>query len=103
MKMRLIVVLLFICPVLVFAKIGGGDIKYKPKNAGPVVFSHEYHVNLKGQKCTNCHFHPFQTAAKSYKMNMQALTKGDFCGKCHNGKEAFDLKSQENCSKCHQK
>jgi c(7)-type cytochrome triheme protein len=38
----------------------------------------------------------------SYKMNMETLTKGKFCGLCHNGKDGFDLVTQQNCKKCHQ-
>lgn len=101
MHVRIIIAALII-PAVAIAKIGGGDVKYKPKNAGTVVFRHEYHVTLKGQKCTNCHFQPFQMTAGTYKMNMQMLTKGEFCGKCHNGKVAFDLRSQESCEKCHE-
>jgi c(7)-type cytochrome triheme protein len=37
----------------------------------------------------------------SYKMDMKTLTKGDFCGLCHDGKKAFDLKSPGNCKRCH--
>lgn len=89
-------------PSLVFAKVGGGDVKYNPKGAGRVIFRHEYHVNLKGQKCTNCHYKPFQMTSGSYKMDMNTLTKGQFCGLCHNGKDAFGLTGNENCKKCHE-
>ncbi len=94
-------VLMFI-PCGAFAKVGGGDIEYNPKGAGKVVFRHEYHVSLKGQKCTNCHYKAFQMSKGSYKMDMQKLTKGQFCGVCHNGKNTFDLTSSNNCKRCHQ-
>jgi c(7)-type cytochrome triheme protein len=29
------------------------------------------------------------------------LTKGSFCGKCHNGEKSFDVKDTKNCVKCH--
>jgi len=29
-----------------------------------------------------------------YKMDMSKLTKGDFCGKCHNGQKSFDVKAR---------
>ena len=82
-------------------KVGGGDITFSPKNAGQVTFSHEAHVKGKGIKCTGCHYQIFQMAQGSYKMDMSKLTKGDFCGKCHNGQKSFDVKVTENCAKCH--
>ena len=41
-------------------------------------------------------------SAGSFKMKMETLTKGQFCGVCHNGKDAFDLVSSQNCKRCHQ-
>jgi c(7)-type cytochrome triheme protein len=81
--------------------VGGGDLTFKPKNAAPVVFSHEKHVVEHGLKCTGCHYQIFQMARGSYKMNMSKITKGDFCGKCHNGQKAFDVKDKKNCTRCH--
>lgn len=82
-------------------KVGGGDIQFTPKNASPVMFSHQRHVKDKGIKCTGCHYQIFQMSQGSYKMDMSKLTKGDFCGKCHNGQKSFDVKAPENCVKCH--
>ena len=82
-------------------KIGGGDLTFNPKGAKPVIFSHEMHVNSKGLKCTGCHYHVFQMTKGSYKMDMSKLTKGVFCGKCHNGQKSFDVKDHANCAKCH--
>jgi c(7)-type cytochrome triheme protein len=105
MKKYVVILLLIICLVLPYAaaaqKVGGGDIKFTPKNASPVMFSHETHVKGKGIKCTGCHYQIFQMAQGSYKMDMSKLTKGDFCGKCHNGQKSFDVKSTENCVRCH--
>ncbi len=92
---------LILCTAAVAQKVGGGDIKFTPKNASPVVFSHEAHVKGKGIKCTGCHYQIFHMAQGSYKMDMSKLTKGDFCGKCHNGQKSFDVKSPDNCVKCH--
>jgi len=89
-------------PFSAFAqKVGGGDLTFTPKNAAPVVFSHEKHVNGQGLKCTGCHYQIFQMAQGSYKMDMSKITKGDFCGKCHNGQKGFDVKEQKNCVRCH--
>ncbi|HUJ16854.1 MAG TPA: c(7)-type cytochrome triheme domain-containing protein [Nitrospirota bacterium] len=97
-----LVVALVLLPLFVQGKVGGGDVEYKPKGAGHVLFQHEYHVNLKGAKCNNCHYKPFSmSGGGSYKMDMKMLTKGDFCGLCHDGKKAFDLKSPRNCKRCH--
>ncbi len=82
-------------------KVGGGDLTFSPKNAKPVVFSHELHVKSKGIKCTACHYQIFQMSKGSNKIDMSKITKGDFCGKCHNGQKAFDVKDQKNCDRCH--
>lgn len=98
-------VFVIICLVIPFTStarsIGGGDITFKPKGATPVVFSHEFHVKSKGLKCTGCHYQLFQMTQGSYKMDMKKLTKGDFCGKCHNGQKSFDVKESKNCVMCH--
>ena len=102
-KLVLPALVLFITMTTVGAaeNVGGGDIKFTPKNANPVTFSHEAHVKSKGIKCTGCHYQIFHMAQGSYKMDMAKLTKGDFCGKCHNGQKSFDVKSPDNCVKCH--
>lgn len=108
--MKRIAVVLVLAGLLLFSlsapviaqKVGGGDIRFAAKSAGPVVFSHEKHVKDKGLKCTGCHYQIFQMAQGSYKMDMSKLTKGEFCGKCHNGQKSFDVKDQKNCGRCHQ-
>jgi c(7)-type cytochrome triheme protein len=82
-------------------KVGGGDLTFTPANASPVVFSHETHVKGKGIKCTGCHYQIFQMTQGSNKIDMAKITKGDFCGKCHNGQKAFDVKDEKNCVRCH--
>lgn len=102
---KFMVVFLLLClsvPVIAAAEVvGGGDLTFKPKGATPVVFSHQIHVNVKGLKCSGCHYHVFQMSKGSYKMDMSKITKGDFCGKCHNGGKSFDVKDSNNCAKCH--
>jgi c(7)-type cytochrome triheme protein len=98
----LIVAACLMIPFSVFGqKVGGGDLTFRPKNASPVVFSHDKHVNGQGLKCTGCHYQIFQMAQGTYKMDMSKITKGDFCGKCHNGQKAFDVKDPRNCTRCH--
>jgi c(7)-type cytochrome triheme protein len=90
-----------LAPLTALSKIGGGDIEFKPKGTGMVTFKHEQHVNYKGFKCADCHYKTFQMGGTSYKMDMSALTKGAFCGKCHEGKKAFDVKDANSCKRCH--
>jgi c(7)-type cytochrome triheme protein len=98
----LFVLICILMPVIASAQaVGGGDLTFKPKGATQVVFSHQIHVSVKGLKCSGCHYHVFQMTKGSYKMDMSKITKGDFCGKCHNGQKAFDVKDDKNCSKCH--
>ena len=93
----------FALPCAAAAKVGGGDVTYEPKGVGKVVFTHEYHVSLKNQKCGNCHYKTFQmkSGESTYKMDMSMLTKGQFCGSCHDGKSAFDVKDASSCKRCH--
>jgi c(7)-type cytochrome triheme protein len=92
----------FLLPFSALAqKVGGGDLTFTSKKASPVLFSHERHVSEKGLKCTGCHYQIFQMAQGSYKMDMSKITKGEFCGKCHNGQKAFDVKDPKNCNRCH--
>ncbi len=101
----IVTVVLLVCALItgvaVAQKVGGGDLTFSPKNSGKVLFSHERHVADKGLKCTGCHYHVFQMTQGSYKMDMSKITKGDFCGKCHNGQKSFDVKDAKNCDKCH--
>jgi c(7)-type cytochrome triheme protein len=104
MKPAILACLALLCMVSSVAlaeTIGGGDLTFTPKNAAPVVFSHRMHVNGKGLKCSGCHYQVFQMSKGSYKMDMSKITKGDFCGKCHNGQKSFDVKDPNNCTKCH--
>lgn len=103
-RLTVLILLLFLVSaggIAVADTIGGGDITFRPANAKPVLFSHERHVNDKGLKCTGCHYQIFQMTKGSYKMEMSKITKGDFCGKCHNGIKAFDANDSEQCGRCH--
>ena len=93
--------LVLVAAISASAGTGGGDLTYKPQNAKPVTFSHEEHVNLKELKCSACHNHTFQMGKDEDKMDMSKMTKGLFCGHCHNGAKAFDVKDKANCNRCH--
>jgi len=95
------VIMSVLCGTVAFGSAGGGDLTYKPKGAMPVIFSHEQHVTIKELKCSACHNHTFQMAKNSDKMDMAKLSKGQFCGHCHNGERCFDVKDKANCMRCH--
>lgn len=98
----LFALILSLLPLTAISKVGGGDITYTPKAANKVVFQHEYHVRLKGMRCNNCHYKTFQMRGNSeYSMDMTTLTKGKFCGSCHDGTKAFSVKDAAVCARCH--
>lgn len=82
-------------------QFGGGDLLFTPEKAPPVWFSHKNHLKTERLKCAGCHYRFFQMAHGSWKMDMEKMTKGVFCGECHNGQTSFDVKDRENCSRCH--
>ncbi len=84
------------------AVVGGGDLTFKPENAKPVTFSHDQHVSVNGLKCSVCHNSTmFHMAKGADQMDMDKFTKGQFCGHCHNGAQAFDVKDKASCGRCH--
>ena len=92
---------LLIHPVAFAQPDGGGDLTFTPQNAPPVVFSHNKHMKERGLKCSGCHYQLFQMAQGSYKMDMESITKEEFCGRCHNGQVSFDVQDPKKCSCCH--
>jgi len=84
---------------VVSARIGGGDIKYSIKRVGEVTFSHDTHVDAMGFNCTECHPSTFATKEMHKPVKMIHRRQSQSCGMCHDGKQAFDLRS--NCYICH--
>jgi c(7)-type cytochrome triheme protein len=84
-------------------KVGGGDIKYVPKGAGEVTFSHESHAKTAKLKCTECHTKIFPMKKKGVTMSKEDHAKEESCGICHNGKKAFAQTTEADCAKCHKK
>lgn len=101
MKIVEMVLILTLGAGFVWGATGGGDKLFTPKGAKPVFFSHDRHVNVRGAKCSACHYHAFQMSPQSYEITMEKLNKGDLCGICHNGERSFDVKDEANCGKCH--
>jgi c(7)-type cytochrome triheme protein len=107
MKRKVIILATLLCfmlPLGIPAQVhlGGGNIRFSPKGAKPVIFNHEKHLAVTEHKCSICHSGDFQMEKGSNKMNMSMMTKGHFCGTCHNGKTAFDVEDLAQCKKCHQ-
>lgn len=82
----------------VWSVVGGGEVVFVT-GGGRVQFSHDVHVTMKGKKCTACHYALFTTRARHITNKMKDMEEGRSCGACHNGQDAFDVRS--NCTKCH--
>jgi c(7)-type cytochrome triheme protein len=98
-KILFVLTTLLLVSPFALAQVGGGNITFKT-SAGDVVFSHENHIAT-GAKCQSCHPKPFLTTDQHKKVKMTQMYKGESCGKCHNGKVAFNVKKE--CKSCHQK
>lgn len=61
------------------------------------VFKHDAH---RGVECATCHTKLFPLQKTKDVATMDDINAGKSCGKCHNGKIAFDA---GNCGKCHPK
>ncbi|MDI6753176.1 MAG: cytochrome c3 family protein [Thermodesulfobacteriota bacterium] len=84
---------------IALGRIGGGDIKYAVKRVGEVTFSHDTHIEAMGFNCTECHPITFVTKEQHKPAKMIHRRQSQSCGKCHDGKQAFDLRG--NCYICH--
>jgi c(7)-type cytochrome triheme protein len=65
---------------------------------GAVYFPHWVHRMR--FTCNVCHDALFPMAAGQSDMTMDAMRAGESCGRCHNGRIAFDT-GPRNCSRCH--
>jgi c(7)-type cytochrome triheme protein len=66
-----------------------------------VVFSHETHVPLAGNRCTTCHPRTFRILAPTTHIEHREMEAGRSCGSCHDGHQAFDVRDSTACSSCH--
>jgi len=73
------------------------DIAFKVKGISGVNFSHEIHTGM--YSCKDCHTKTFPYKAGAKHFTMSEMDKGNSCGACHNGKDAFTVGG--NCDKCH--
>jgi c(7)-type cytochrome triheme protein len=68
--------------------------------AGAVTFSHNFHTQA--YKCADCHTRIFPYKAGVAKATMTDMEQGRSCGACHNkDKDAFSVKDDKLCEKCH--
>jgi len=67
------------------------------KTALPSTFDHEIHALQ--YNCSKCHPWIFLMSRGSVRVTMKDISNGEFCGACHDGKEAF---SSSECGRCHQ-
>jgi len=76
-----------------------GNVFMTCVNAGPVTFSHTYHVKL--YACTDCHnkVFPLGYPKERPRRSMTDMDEGKSCGACHDDYTAFT--TRENCVRCH--
>ncbi len=87
------------------AVMPGQKKEYAGGAMGKVVFDGKAHADKK-LACPVCHVKPklfSQKKEEAAKMTMAAMNEGKFCGSCHNGKQAFSVKTPADCAKCHKK
>ena len=70
---------------------------------GQVTFNHESHVDANAPSCTSCHPKAFRilkagATVDGKTITHDAMTKGQACGTCHNGKKSFGF---DDCTMCH--
>ncbi len=80
------------------AVVGGGDITFAVKGADKAIFSHDAHVVGAKLGCRDCHPKLYLDTARSPRVKMAQMKKGQSCGACHDGKRAVGLDA---CDKCH--
>lgn len=71
---------------------------------GQVSFLHDTHVDPARPDCTTCHPRPFRILKEGRAKMHPAITharmeRGELCGRCHDGRQAFAL--DEDCTYCH--
>ncbi len=70
------------------------------------LFSHRSHVVENKIACAKCHTGVFEqkrgaARAKGDYTHADSFDKGQYCGVCHNGTDAFATVGEQNCVRCH--
>jgi c(7)-type cytochrome triheme protein len=78
------------------------DVAFKttPGSPGQVTFRHATHGRTEGG-CARCHPRPFARKAGATVLVKEAMLKGETCGACHDGKQAFAVDDVDACGRCH--
>jgi c(7)-type cytochrome triheme protein len=79
------------------------DVVYD-RMVGPdsaVVFSHQIHFALAGNRCTGCHPGLFRILAPTPSPTHREMNAGGSCGTCHDGRQAFGVIDRKSCTSCH--
>ena len=86
----------------VHAVRAGKTIVFSGKGSGEVIFRGQMHAD-KGVKCADCHQDglPFKMKNGSSHITMKEMAAGKYCGKCHDGRQAFSVSDTSNCTRCH--
>jgi c(7)-type cytochrome triheme protein len=85
------------------------DLEYSRADESPgvVAFSHSLHVDEQEPDCAVCHRDAFPLVRRAGggapRMSWSAgqLHEESWCGKCHDGDEAFSVDDAESCESCH--
>lgn len=105
MKMHMVtgsLILMFMASGNAIAVGPGKTLEFKGSSMGTVLFDGSAHKKA-GLTCSDCHNPNMFPKMKrgTVKITMNDLYAGKYCGRCHNGKKAFLIKS--NCTRCHHK
>jgi c(7)-type cytochrome triheme protein len=76
------------------------DILFKFKNADPVLFSHDIHLEKYSNNCRICHNTIFNIKEPRH-FTMAEMEKTRSCGACHTGIKAFSVAVEKDCVLCH--
>src|ERR1039457_4222090 len=99
-RITLLAVVIGVMPAIASFAKETKDILFKFKNADPVVFSHDVHLDKYNNNCRICHNTIFDIKQpKHYTMAEMEKTKA--CGACHTGIKAFSVADEKSCIRCH--
>ncbi len=76
------------------------DIQFKFKNADPVTFSHDIHLEKYNNNCRICHNTIFDIKHPRH-YTMAEMEKTKSCGACHTWVKAFSVADEKDCVRCH--
>lgn len=98
----LVVFAVFFGAGIVMAVPSGKLLDFKNSPLGPVQFDGAVHSKAVSS-CKDCHNADMFPKMKqgTVKITMEQIYAGQLCGACHNGKKAFEAKT--NCMRCHSK